>query len=118
MVCISILSISNDLKFFSVSLFSLINFREENERLNVFLAWLNLENSFGTEETLGGAARLRNRTFRGCDRLRHPTMVSTPPSGKALKPTNSEFNNALTAVSTSGDQSGCAINAIRWKLTG
>jgi len=29
-----------------------INFREEGERLNIFLAWLNLENSFGTEDTL------------------------------------------------------------------
>lgn len=29
-----------------------INFREEGERLNIFLAWLNLENSFGSEETL------------------------------------------------------------------
>ena len=29
-----------------------INFREESERLNVFLAWLNLENTFGTEESL------------------------------------------------------------------
>ena len=29
-----------------------INFREEKERLNVYLAWLNLENSYGSEETL------------------------------------------------------------------
>jgi len=29
-----------------------INFREEGERLNIFLAWLNLENSFGSEDTL------------------------------------------------------------------
>jgi len=29
-----------------------ISFREENERFNVYLAWLNLENSFGTQESL------------------------------------------------------------------
>jgi len=29
-----------------------INYREENERLNVYLAWLNLENSFGTQDSL------------------------------------------------------------------
>lgn len=29
-----------------------INFREEGERLNIFLAWLNLENSFGSQDTL------------------------------------------------------------------
>ena len=27
-----------------------INFREETERFNVYMAWLNLENSFGTED--------------------------------------------------------------------
>jgi len=27
-----------------------INFREEGERLNVYMAWFNLENSFGTQE--------------------------------------------------------------------
>lgn len=29
-----------------------INFREEDERLNVWQAWLNLESKFGTSETL------------------------------------------------------------------
>ncbi|EDO17868.1 hypothetical protein Kpol_1043p58 [Vanderwaltozyma polyspora DSM 70294] len=29
-----------------------INFREENEKLNIWIAMLNLENTFGTEETL------------------------------------------------------------------
>ena len=29
---------------------SKINFREENERFNVYMAWLNLETTFGSEE--------------------------------------------------------------------
>ncbi len=29
-----------------------ISFREEKEKLNVWVAWMNLENSYGTEETL------------------------------------------------------------------
>nr|XP_033337596.1 protein RRP5 homolog [Megalopta genalis] len=32
-----------------------INFREENERLNVWNAWLNLESKFGTSESLNDA---------------------------------------------------------------
>jgi rRNA biogenesis protein RRP5 len=32
-----------------------INFREEQERLNVWIALLNLENSYGTEQTLDSA---------------------------------------------------------------
>ena len=27
-----------------------INFREETERFNIYMAWFNLENNFGTEE--------------------------------------------------------------------
>ena len=27
-----------------------INFREEKERFNIYMAWLNLENNFGTED--------------------------------------------------------------------
>jgi len=44
-----------------------INFREEGERLNVFLAWLNLENSFGTQESLDQVLRdalQRNDEFK------------------------------------------------------
>jgi len=44
-----------------------INFREEVERLNVFLAWLNLENTFGNQETLAGVlkdALQRNDEFK------------------------------------------------------
>jgi rRNA biogenesis protein RRP5 len=37
---------------------SAINFREEQERLNVWIARLNLENSYGTEETLEETFRL------------------------------------------------------------
>jgi rRNA biogenesis protein RRP5 len=29
-----------------------ISFREEGERLNVYLAWLNLENAFGSPDSL------------------------------------------------------------------
>lgn len=36
---------------------SAINFREEQERLNVWIARLNLENSYGTDETLEAAFR-------------------------------------------------------------
>ena len=36
---------------------SAINFREEQERLNVWIARLNLENSYGTDETLEVAFR-------------------------------------------------------------
>lgn len=36
---------------------SAINFREEQERLNVWIARLNLENSYGTDETLGATFR-------------------------------------------------------------
>ena len=35
-----------------------INFRLEEERLNIFLAWLNLENSFGTEEAMAGVLKV------------------------------------------------------------
>ena len=35
-----------------------INFRLENERLNIFLAWLNLENSFGTEEAMASVLKV------------------------------------------------------------
>eukprot|EP00088_Acartia_fossae_P015650 TRINITY_DN1860_c0_g1_i2.p1 TRINITY_DN1860_c0_g1~~TRINITY_DN1860_c0_g1_i2.p1 ORF type:complete len:1447 (+),score=367.26 TRINITY_DN1860_c0_g1_i2:45-4343(+) len=34
-----------------------INFREENERLNIYLAWLNLENAYGTQESLDTVLR-------------------------------------------------------------
>jgi hypothetical protein len=36
-----------------------INFRLEAERSNVFLAWLNLENSFGPEEAMGEVMEAR-----------------------------------------------------------
>ena len=35
-----------------------INFRLEDERLNIFLAWLNLENSFGTEEAMASVLKV------------------------------------------------------------
>ena len=35
-----------------------INFRLEEERLNIFLAWLNLENSFGTEEAMASVLKV------------------------------------------------------------
>ena len=34
-----------------------ISFREEAERLNVYLAWLNLENAFGSQESLNKVSR-------------------------------------------------------------
>ncbi|KAL6431723.1 hypothetical protein ACFW04_007334 [Cataglyphis niger] len=39
-----------------------INFREENERLNVWSAWLNLESRFGTPESLNDVFREAVRT--------------------------------------------------------
>ena len=35
-----------------------INFRLEDERLNIFLAWLNLENSFGSEEAMASVLKV------------------------------------------------------------
>ncbi|CAG8827451.1 21054_t:CDS:1, partial [Dentiscutata erythropus] len=31
-----------------------INFREEQEKMNIWVALMNLENNFGTDESLGG----------------------------------------------------------------
>ena len=44
-----------------------INFRLEEERLNIFLAWLNLENTFGTEETLAGVLK---EALQVCDQFK------------------------------------------------
>ena len=50
-----------------------INFRLEDERLNIFLAWLNLENSFGTEEAM---AAVLKETLQCCDQFKVYSQVA------------------------------------------
>ena len=50
-----------------------INFRLEAERLNVFLAWLNLENSFGTEEAMG---EVMKEALQCCDQFKVYSQVA------------------------------------------
>ena len=81
-----------------------INFRLEDERLNIFLAWLNLENSFGTEEAM--AAVLKDALSR-CDEFKIYSQVATiySQSGREIKfvfnISNSLFLMILTNHSSS-----------------
>jgi len=50
-----------------------INFRLEEERLNIFLAWLNLENTFGTEEAM---ARVLKEALQCCDQFKVYSQVA------------------------------------------
>merc|ERR1712029_1079641 len=50
-----------------------INFRLEDERLNIFLAWLNLENSFGTEEAM---AAVLKESLQCCDQFKVYSQVA------------------------------------------
>ena len=50
-----------------------INFRLEAERLNIFLAWLNLENSFGSEEAM---AAVLKEALQCCDQYKVYTQVA------------------------------------------
>jgi len=50
-----------------------INFRAEDERLNVFLAWLNLENTFGNEEAMGEVMR---EALQCCDQYKVYSQVA------------------------------------------
>jgi len=50
-----------------------INFRLEDERLNVFLAWLNLENSFGTEEAMD---EVMKEALQCCDQFKVYSQVA------------------------------------------
>ena len=59
-----------------------INFRLDEERLNIFLAWLNLENTFGTEEAL---AAVLKEALQCCDQYKVYTQLAAiyGQSGKA-----------------------------------
>ena len=50
-----------------------INFRLEDERLNVFLAWLNLENTFGTEEAMSAVLK---EALQRCDQFKVYSQVA------------------------------------------
>ena len=50
-----------------------INFRLEGERLNIFLAWLNLENTFGTEEAMGEVLK---EALQCCDQFKVYSQVA------------------------------------------
>lgn len=41
-----------------------INYREEQEKMNIWVALMNLENNFGTDESLGGVLK---RALQACD---------------------------------------------------
>merc|ERR1719175_374989 len=59
-----------------------INFRLDEERLNIFLAWLNLENTFGTENAL---AAVLKEALQCCDQYKVYTQLAAiyGQSGKA-----------------------------------
>merc|ERR1712018_983981 len=59
-----------------------INFRLDEERLNIFLAWLNLENTFGSEEAL---TALLKEALQCCDQYKVYTQLAAiyGQSGKA-----------------------------------
>jgi len=61
-----------------------INFRLEEERLNIFLAWLNLENMFGTEEAM---AEVLKEALQCCDQFKVYSQVAAiyQQSGKVLE---------------------------------
>jgi len=61
-----------------------INFRLDEERLNIFLAWLNLENTFGTEDAL---AALLKEALQCCDQYKVYTQLAAiyGQSGKAAE---------------------------------
>jgi len=61
-----------------------INFRLEGERLNVFLAWLNLENTFGTEEAMGEVLK---EALQCCDQFKVYSQVAAiyQQSGKVAE---------------------------------
>ena len=50
-----------------------INFRLEEERLNIYLAWLNLENTFGTEEAMAGVLK---EALQCCDQFKVYSQVA------------------------------------------
>ena len=50
-----------------------INFRLDEERLNIFLAWLNLENTFGTEDAM---AALLKEALQCCDQYKVYTQLA------------------------------------------
>jgi len=50
-----------------------INFRLEEERLNIFLAWLNLENSFGSEEEMD---KVLKEALQCCDQYKVYSQVA------------------------------------------
>mmetsp|Transcript_15807 Transcript_15807/g.25777 ORF Transcript_15807/g.25777 Transcript_15807/m.25777 type:complete len:279 (+) Transcript_15807:240-1076(+) len=50
-----------------------ISFREEKEKLNVWTAWLNLENMYGTEESL---ERVRREAVQFCEPLQIHTRMA------------------------------------------
>ncbi|XP_076757290.1 ribosomal RNA Processing 5 [Xylocopa sonorina] len=54
-----------------------INFREENERLNVWNAWLNLESKFGTQESLNDVFQEAVRSNDSLKVYRHMLTVHT-----------------------------------------
>ena len=59
-----------------------INFRLDEERLNIFLAWLNLENTFGSEEAM---AAVLKEALQCCDQYKVYTQLAAiyGQSGKA-----------------------------------
>ena len=61
-----------------------INFRLDEERLNIFLAWLNLENTFGTEDAL---AAVLKEALQCCDQYKVYTQLAAiyAQSGKAAE---------------------------------
>jgi len=61
-----------------------INFRLEGERLNIFLAWLNLENTFGSEEAM---SEVLKEALQCCDQFKVYSQVAAiyQQSGKVTE---------------------------------
>jgi hypothetical protein len=66
-----------------------INFREEKERFNIYMAWFNLENNFGTEDDTNKVfkeALQCNDEYKVIYVYLYDQMVNTWPSSSGTNP--------------------------------
>ncbi|CAG8515296.1 14320_t:CDS:10 [Funneliformis caledonium] len=77
----------------------IINFREEQERLNIWIALMNLENNYGSEETM---SRILTRALQACDQKKiYTILVEIYEKSNKLELVENTYNTMIKKFSQS-----------------
>ncbi|CAI2170293.1 2114_t:CDS:10 [Funneliformis geosporum] len=77
----------------------IINFREQQERLNIWIALMNLENNYGSDETM---AKILTRALQACDQKKiYTILIEIYEKSNKLELVESTYNTMIKKFSQS-----------------